>query len=207
MKNKRSVYVNFTKLSSYIKKCFKDAYESLELPFNENSIETEYILIEDHDGLFHFYPIFVCDWPQVLKRVEYRLCNNLEKNFGICYGDTNALKATLRSYGYINPTFTSAAFNSNGTIVYLDIDTKYDDSSTLIETDVGYITVKDKLTITYCNVSTKEYIDSRNTCKHSYCIPSKSLENWVDFKELWYKTFDMEICPYKILHSKGVKRL
>lgn len=32
MKNKRSVYVNFTKLSSYIKKCFKDAYESLELP-------------------------------------------------------------------------------------------------------------------------------------------------------------------------------
>ena len=45
MKNKRSVYVNFTKLSSYIKKCFKDAYESLELPFNENSIETEYILI------------------------------------------------------------------------------------------------------------------------------------------------------------------
>lgn len=95
MKNKRSVYVNFTKLSSYIKKCFKDAYESLELPFNENSIETEYILIEDHDGLFHFYPIFVCDWPQVLKRVEYRLCNNLEKNFGICYGDTNALKATL----------------------------------------------------------------------------------------------------------------
>lgn len=57
MKNKRSVYVNFTKLSSYIKKCFKDAYESLELPFNENSIETEYILIEDHDGLFHFYPI------------------------------------------------------------------------------------------------------------------------------------------------------
>jgi len=139
MKNKRSVYVNFTKLSSYIKKCFKDAYESLELPFNENSIETEYILIEDHDGLFHFYPIF--------------------------------------------------------------------DSSTLIETDAGYITVKDKLTITYCNVSTKEYIDSRNTCKHSYCIPSKSLENWVDFKELWYKTFDMEICPYKILHSKGVKRL
>lgn len=161
----------------------------------------------DHDGLFHFYPIFVCDWPQVLKRVEYRLCNNLEKNFSICYGDTNALKATLRSYGYINPTFTSAAFNSNGTIVYLDIDTKYDDSSTLIETDAGYITVKDKLTITYCNVSTKEYIDSRNTCKHSYCIPNKSLENWVDFKELWYKTFDMEICPYKILHSKGVKRL
>lgn len=207
MKNKRSVYVNFTKLSSYIKKCFKDAYESLELPFNENSIETEYILIEDHDGLFHFYPIFVCDWPQVLKRVEYRLCNNLEKNFGICYEDTNALKATLRSYGYINPTFTSAAFNFNGTIVYLDIDTKYDDSSTLIETDAGYITVKDKLTITYCNVSTKEYIDSRNTCKHSYCIPNKSLENWVDFKELWYKTFDMEICPYKILHSKGVKRL
>ena len=50
MKNKRSVYVNFTKLSSYIKKCFKDAYESLELPFNENSIETEYILIEDHAG-------------------------------------------------------------------------------------------------------------------------------------------------------------
>lgn len=97
--------------------------------------------------------------------------------------------------------------NSNGTIVYLDIDTKYDDSSTLIETDAGYITVKDKLTITYCNVSTKEYIDSRNTCKHSYCIPSKSLENWVDFKELWYKTFDIEICPYKILHSKGVKRL
>ena len=131
----------------------------------------------------------------------------MEKNFGICYGDTNALKATLRSYGYINPTFTSAAFNSNGTIVYLDIDTKYDDSGTLIETDAGYITVKDKLTITYCNVSTKEYIDSRNTCKHSYCIPSKSLENWVDFKELWYKTFDMEICPYKILHSKGVKRL
>ena len=41
----------------------------------------------------------------------------------------------------------------------------------------------------------------------SYCIPNKSLENWVDFKELWYKTFDMEICPYKILHSKGVKRL
>ena len=88
-----------------------------------------------------------------------------------------------------------------------DIDTKYDDSSTLIETDAGYITIKDKLTITYCNVSTKEYIDSRNTCKHNYCIPSKSLENWVDFKELWYKTFDMEICPYKILHSKGVKRL
>ena len=26
-----------------------------------------------------------------------------------CYGDTNTLKATLRSYGYINPTFTSAA--------------------------------------------------------------------------------------------------
>lgn len=56
--------------------------------------------------------------------------------------------------------------------------------------------------MTYYNLSIEE-------CEkvNDYNLPKEILNDWEKFKELWDKAIGEEICPYKILCSKGIKRL
>ena len=83
MENKRGRYINLKKLNSYVEKCFRDAYSIEGRAYNSEEVIIEYVLLQNDDGVFYFYPLFDCNYQRVLNRVKFRLENNLKKNFGI----------------------------------------------------------------------------------------------------------------------------
>lgn len=207
MGNKRGRYVNLKKLSSYVEKCFKDACVTEEIEYNPEEIMMEYVLVQDNDDVFHFFSLFDCNYIRVLRRVNYRLRNNLEKNFGVCYKNDDG-NCNFRCYFEVSdniaPHHTKAAFNTKKGIVYLNLWSEND--VTGVTTKLGFLATAERLTIAYFNISEEEYRDLKWSSE-CYALPKEILNDWKRFRELWDKAIGEEICPYKILCSKGVNRL
>lgn len=104
-------------LWKYIKKCFEDAFKAENRSYDEKLWSFEWIMIKNSKGIYQLYPIAQCKYQRVSRRVCYRLQNNLQKNFGLLYKNTDDLRCLFYKDGQIDYNFTQAMFQTqNGNI-------------------------------------------------------------------------------------------
>lgn len=76
------------KIAAYVKHCFEDSARAEQRVLKPTDYSMNFILLTECvelGGKTYFLPFFKCKYGRVLRRVAYRLANNLEKNFGVCY--------------------------------------------------------------------------------------------------------------------------
>ena len=200
--------MNKERLNSYIEKCFKDAFKSEEREYDKKLYSFEYVIIYDNKQVGYFYPIFTCRYDRVLRRVYFRLKNNIAKYFDIVYGDTEDFRVSIDSYEtYININFTRAMIarkNDKNKRFEISIHDKLD---SIPVTGGDYIPAYryERLIRKYYNINSEDY---HKVGKGQYNgLPIRIMTDWKEFKKLWEGTFNQNICPYKIILSAGLVRL
>lgn len=206
-------------LREYINKCFKDAYRAENREFNnidDRKYSFEWVLVKNpYIDKYQFYPIAKCKYNRVVRRVLYRLNNNLEKNFNIIYMNTDTLRASFYHTGLIDPNFTQAMFvDRGGKHISLSIidrtNNPYEygiDSNEGVRGKVLIAYVFEKLLFTYWNIDGDIYkaLSDDDERKH---LPASYTKDWVGFKELYLKAFGKEIgSRYGIISSSGLQKI
>ena len=200
--------MNRKKLDNYIEKCFVDAFKSEKREYDKKSYSFEYIIVYDSRNTGHFYPILTCKYDRVLRRVNYRLKNNIAKYFDIVYGDTKDFWASIDSYEtYISINFTRAMIarkNDKNKRFEISVHDKLD---SIPVTGGDYIPAYryERLIRKYYNINPEDY---HKVGEGQYNgLPIKIMTDWNEFKKLWEYTFNQDICPYEIILSNGLVRL
>lgn len=194
-------------IRKYVDKCFTDAFcaEGREIcPYT-----FEYVLVKNTDGVFQMFSIIKCKYDRVRRRVEYRLANNLKKNFGIHYGNTENLRGELDDFdGFIDLNYGKAMFTSNGKLFWLQLfDSRFNpyEEGKTGECMISYIV--EKLLFKYWGLDTDIYrtLPENDERRH---IPSEYLHDWNLFSQLYLDTFENKAgSEYEIVYSSGLTRL
>lgn len=200
--------VDTKRLDSYIEKCFKDAFLSEEREYNKKLYSGEYVIIYDSKNVGHFYPVMSCKYDRILRRVDFRLENNIKKNFDLVFKDSEDFRCSVDSSAIIDFNFTRAMIaDRNNTKKKYEI---------FILDDLDKFTYKkgqyipsykyEQLVRKYYNLEEKDYYRVGDK-DDGISLPSSLMTDWNEFKKLWKATFDQDICPYKIILSAGLVRL
>lgn len=193
----------------YVAVCFLDAFMAEHREYNDTLWKFEWVMIKNEKGIYQLYPIIMqCKFQRVLRRVETRLKNNLFKNFGIQYKDTEHMTCAVCEDGNIDFNFTQALFsvqNRKFSLSVLDGKTNPYKNNLNGECMIAY--TYEKLVLEYWGLTVKEYCElPKNDEKRD--LPSYLRHDWEKFKELYKKTFNVPIGEgYDIVYSSGVKRL
>ena len=192
-------------LRSYVEKCFKDAFRAENRDYNEKLWSFEWIMIKNQSGVFQLYPIMWCKFSRVLRRVEWRLQNNLMKNFDVHYGNTDEMRCSFYSDGQIDFNFTQAMFHikrGNLSLSIYDANTNNDE----LHGDCMIAYTYEKLLFKYWNLDAESYMSLSENDEKRY-LPDFLYNDWIAFKSLYNETFDTQIGNYEIICSSGVERL
>lgn len=87
-------------LDKYIEKCFIDAFASEEREYNRDAWSYEYIIVNNRFVI----PVVNCKYGRVLRRAEYRIKNNIERNFGLVIPENRWLINSADST-WLDPNF------------------------------------------------------------------------------------------------------
>ena len=194
------------KLRKYIKKCFSDAFKSENHSYNEKMWSFEWIMIKNNKGMYQLYPIAQCKYQRVLRRVYYRLKNNLPKNFEVLYEDTDDLRCLLCVNGQIDYNFTQAMLQTQIGNISLSIFDEHTNPCETGETDAVACTYE-QLLFSYWELNKEVYnkLPEDDEKRH---LPQLMSKDWNKFKKLYQKTFGEEIgSKYDIICSSGIKRV
>lgn len=194
-----------SKIDRYVKACFKDAYEAEGR--EDDGGYLRYILICTDSGERVMIVLkSVCKYDRVLRRVNRRLSNNLHKNFGIYFKDTDRFRSLAYKGAVIDPNYTEYMFRVDGNKMSLSI---FDDDAGVRKGEVlgGYR--YEKLLMCNHGISADEL---RCLYYHSGSDKKPDLDgiddDWNKFNELYVKTFPKEpLGHYKVVCSDGVERL
>lgn len=195
-------------LKNYVEKCFKDAFKTENREYKKEDCSFEYVLVKNLNGVIQLVPIINCKYNRVLRKVEYRLQNNLKKNFGFEYGNTNDMRLSFDKTGMIDFNFTQAMFKYNGKQISLSIS---DENTNVYENEnFGECMVAftyEKLLFHYWNLNADTYqLLKKDDEKLS--LPEKFRYDWNAFKELYFETFNEKLGQkYEIICSSGMKRI
>lgn len=195
-------------LKNYVEKCFKDAFKTENREYKKEDWSFEYILVKNLSGVIQLVPILNCKYNRVLRKVEYRLQNNLKKNFGFEYGNTNDMRLSFDETGMIDFNFTQAMFKYNGKQLSLSI---FDENTNVYENEnfgeCMCAFTYEKLLFHYWNLNAYTY-KSLNNDDEKLSLPKKFQYDWNAFKELYFETFNEKLGQkYEIICSSGIKRI
>ena len=195
-------------LRKYIKKCFEDAFKSENRSYDEKLWSFEWIMIKNSKGIYQLYPIAQCKYQRVSRRVCYRLQNNLQKNFGLLYKNTDDLRCLFYENGQIDYNFTQAMFQTQNGNISLSV---FDENTNPYENEKkGQCMIAntfEKLLFNYWELNADLYNELPENDKRRY-LPQFISKDWNTFKELYKKTFGEEIgSRYDIACSSGIKRI
>ena len=190
------------KLRGYITKCFQDAFKSEQRAYDESLFDFDWIMIKNKSGIWQLYLFAWCKYARVLTKVLYRVENNLMKNFGIHYRDTDELRCLFYGDGFIDPNFTQAMFKTVHNKKSLSIFDRDDTLSGKCMPAYKY----EKLLFKYWGLTPFDYVQLSPDSKKKY-LPRELLYDWEAFKKLYDETFNKPICEYEIICSKGLTRL
>lgn len=196
-------------LRSYVEKCFKDSFMAENREYNDKLWSFEWIMIKNSLNVFQLFPIMWCKYDRVLRRVTYRLENNLMKNFGIQYGNTDEMRCTIDEDGQIDPNFTQAMFKTKRGNISLSIFDKntnpYENDNLRGECMIAYRC--EKLIFQYYGLDAKLYNELPEDDERRY-FPNSLREDWNAFKALYKDTFGTHIGNnYEVICSLGIEQL
>lgn len=209
------------KLDQYIDKCFQDAFKAEERSYNKDSYYSEYILIKnknDDQTCYQFYPIIWCKYHRVQRRVSFRLKNNLKKNFGLEFSNTDNLRTLINfrsgiDYNYTQFKVSFKDKNRKNDHLYVSIFDKYTnpyESGNLDDINSGECMlafIYEKLLFMYWNIDAEAY-NSLEDGDEKMHLPDYLREDWESFKELYQKAFGEPIgARYDIIVSSGLELL
>lgn len=198
-----------TTLKKYIEKCFEDAFRAENREYSNELWNFEWIMIKNSAGIYQLYSITWCKFDRVLRRVKYRLQNNLPKNFGIHFGNTEEMRCMLYEDGNIDPNFTQAMFvivanEKNVSLSIFDKKTNHFENNQSGECMPAY--TYEKLLFKYWGMDASIY----NTLPENderRRLPDSVRENWQNYQDLYNRTFDVPIGNYDIICSSGIRRV
>lgn len=199
--------INKDKLDKYIEKCFEDAFKSENKDYDKKWYSVNYAIIYDSKDIGHFYPLITCRYSRVLRKVRFRLRNNIKKNFELLFGDSDEFRCSVDKFICIDPNFTRAMIAKRNNIEKKFMIFIIDDLDELPITKGQYIPAYryEKLIRNYYDLDEKDYCKAAQT--DEIALPQSILQNWNEFKKLWESTFNQDICPYEIILSDGLVRL
>lgn len=193
-------------IRSYVEKCFMDAFKSEGRDYRRADWDFEYIMVKNSKGIFQMYPIMKCRYSRVWQRVNYRLKNNMFRNFGIKYGDTEEMYCSI-SNDSIEYNSTQAMFKCHGDKYFFGI---YDDTNPCVSRDsegrVFAYTYK-ALILQYFGLTVADYNKMLDRGEE----PTKSekfRDDWGAFESLYKETFGEDVgSRYEIVCSSNLKRM
>lgn len=194
-------------LRSYVEKCFKDSFKVENRDYSEKLWSFEWIMIKNPSGIYQLYPIIWCKFKRVLRRVEYRLQNNIMKNFGINYGNTDEMRCLFYFDGKIDFNFTQAMFHTkrgNLSLSVCDSNTNVYENGLRGDCMPAY--TYEKLLFKYWNLNAESY-NALSEDDEKHYLPDTLRKDWSAFKTLYNETFDTPIGNYDIICSSGVEQL
>lgn len=200
-------------LRAYISKCFTDAFKAEKRKFDniENKMYSfEWILVKNISGIYQMFPIAKCKYNRVTRRVLFRLKNNLEKNFGIIYGNSEELRSSFYHTGLIDYNFTQAMFEDKyGKHISLSVfdirDNPYENDSIGGECMPAYRFEKLLFKHWHINADIYRSLPENDRRRH---LPVSYNKNWILFKDLYRDTFGVEVGhEYDIQSSSGLQRI
>lgn len=158
--------------------------------------------------MYQLYPIIQCKYLRVLRRVCYRLKNNLERNFGLLYENTDDLRCLFYENGQIDYTFIQAMFQTqNGNISLSVIDKNTNPYENEGKGQCKISSTFEKLLFSYWGLNADLYTKLSENDKRQY-LPQFMSKYWDAFKALYKKAFGEEIgSRYDIVCSSGIKRI
>lgn len=193
-------------LRNYVEKCFKDAFKAEDREYNEKLWSFEWVMIKNSSSVFQLYPIMRCKFDRVLRRVEWRLQNNLMKNFGVQYGNTDDMRCLFYEDGQIDFNFTKAMFKTKrGNVSLSVIDDKTNPSENNLIGECMPSCTYEKLLFQYWKMDSKSYhaLSENDEKRH---LPDFFRKYWNAFKSLYKETFGTQIDNYEIICSSGVEQ-
>lgn len=183
-------------IRSYVEKCFKDAFKSEEREYNEDFWDFEYILFKREKELqFTLYPITWCKYARVLRKVENRLRNNLQKNFDVKYYDIRESNLHLDIYyppNTICPNFAKLMVKNK--VDKIGSVTVIDNLNGISKGKVIPSGIYESLILQYYNIDIEELksLYDNDIRRH---LPSFQIteSDWKAFNKLWENTFHKPI--------------
>lgn len=199
------------KLRKYVERCFKDAFEAEGREFDKDKFSFEWVMVKNKEGAYQLYSTIDCAYRKVVTRVVYRLKNNLMKNFGIHYMDTDSMRCMLCVSDRFDFNFTKAVFSKrdNKRIKYVldifDAKTNPYENDKLGECMPAY--TYEKLLFEYFNLCADDYKDLEKTGIELH-IAKELSKKWDAFRALYKNTFDhYPDEEYAIICSSGLEQL
>lgn len=195
-------------LRKYVKKCFEDAFKAENRHYDEKSWSFEWIIIKNDKGIYQLYPIVQYKYQRVSRRVCYRLKNNLQKNFGLLYENTDDLRCLFYGDGQIDYNFTQAMFQTQNGNISLSV---FDENTNPYENEKkGQCMIGntfEKLLFNYWELNADLYNELPENDTRRY-LPQFMSKDWNIFKKLYKNTFGEEVgSRYDIACSSGIKRI
>ena len=156
---------------------------------------------------YQFYPAIWCSYSKVQSRVLYRLKNNLMKNFGLYYKDTENISAALEGTSTIDYNFSIARFKIRNKIFMFNVYNEAEPPA--IRNLCGEVIpsrLYESLLFHYWNINAETYrtlpeSDKRLTLSHTL------LKDWNAFTKLYHEVFHKQLCEYKFICSSGVEQV
>lgn len=192
-------------IRKYVEKCFRDAFKTEGRNYNREDWDFEYVLIKKSNDIVIMCPIIRCKYSRILRKVDYRLAQNLMKNFGIAYKETDNTVCYFYNNGQIDFNYTLAMFqykNENWALNIEDYSNPVNKKSGECMPAYTY----EKLLFKYWNITpeiyrTLSFSDEKNSLPHIFHW------DWEAYKELYRNTFEKEIgADYEFNCSNGIKR-
>lgn len=165
-------------------------------------------MIKNSTGIYQLYPIVWCKFQRVLWRVEYRLKNNIFKNFGIQYEDTDHMRCLFYKDGAIDFNFTKAMFHTKNGKASLSV---FDEKTNPYENNLSGECIPaytyEKLVFNYWGLNSEIYTSLPEN-DEKRILPDSFRYDWEGFKELYNRTFNSPIGDdYDIICSSGIQRI
>lgn len=181
----------------YINRVFNDSFASVNSVITKGDT-IDYILIKNkNNGIWQLYPFIHTRNTVAHNKIVHRLSNNVEKHFGVKYGDSKELQCTFNLHGRIDYDHTEMMFRYlNRTNLSLAIYDKDDNPSRVSD-----------LVMNFANFY-KVSIDDLIINNHKYSLPYEYQYDWELYKKLYEYTFDHKLGKsYEVIHSDGIKRI
>ena len=195
--------MNYNKesMENYIEKCFQQAFLSEEKDYKPEYWNFKYILLNyDNKGFILVPVVITCKYARVLRKVTYRLKNNLWKNFGIDFcGDSYLTIGVVPNSG-IDYNFTRAMVTTNGkNKIAINV---YNDWLSEKEGETMPAFLYEQICLG-CLASEGKY-----KIEDGYSVPESLKNNWNLYKEIYEKRIGEPINKrYEIICGPGVTLL
>ena len=190
--------LNITKIESYFEKCILDAFKSENIDFEKAKKRVYYYFVIIGNEIV--YSVHT-PYNRVNTKIEYRLRNNLERNFGLAISVRYKLDRVDCYPGGVSPAFFRNIVMFGNIPLWL-IDYHNEKMFTGREIPNG---IYEELCKAYHNIDTLNRNTGSHLSEETWHLPSDL--SWEEYRKLYYRCFKEYPEVYVRGHSRNLRVL